>query len=172
LADDTFHFATFIGSRLISIFRVYKKCVQNIEMSNSSNSGGILGAFGNAMSGLKNAVVGTNSKNNTKKNNSVKQPLIQRETAEGSALPVTAGVNAPTTAPNQTGGVAPLNFRYPANMQQPSEAVMRWATTAGMPAPANMRGVAQGGGKRSTGKRSTKRRSTKRHSTKRKTHMR
>ncbi len=82
-------------------------------------------------------------------------------------MPATAGVNAPTDAPNQTGGVAPLNFRYPANMQQPSEAVMRWATTAGMPAPANMRGVAQGGGKRRT-----KRRRTKRRSTKRRTHMR
>jgi len=61
---------------------------------------------------------------------------------------------------------APVNFRYPSNMQQPSKAVMEWATTAGMPTPTGpqMRNVAHGG-KRSTKKRSTKKRSTKKRST-------
>jgi hypothetical protein len=141
------------------------------RMSNSSNSGksGLLnqltGMLSTATNAVKSTVAGnsTNNKNTTKKNNAIKPPSIQRQTAEGSALPVTVGVNAPTTAPNstapQTGGVAPLNFRYPANMQQPSERVMQWATTAGMPAPPDMRGVARGG-KRSTRKRSSKRRKT------------
>ncbi len=45
----------------------------------------------------------------------------------------------------QEGGVAPLNFRHGA--QQPSEEVMKWATTAGVPTPVapQMRGVAHGG---------------------------
>ena len=49
--------------------------------------------------------------------------------------------------PTQSGGVAPTNFRYPANMQQPSEEIMEWATTAGAPTPTGpqMRNVAHGG---------------------------
>lgn len=140
------------------------------RMSNSSNnSKGLFGALGDAISGATNAVtkaVAGNSKNNTKKNNnSVKNTSNSAKNMnikKNSVVPVTAGVNAPTqpnsTAP-QAGGVAPLNFRYPANMQQPSERIMQWATTAGMPAPPDMRGVAHGG-KRSTRRRSTKRRST------------
>ncbi len=130
-------------------------------MNNNSEPG-----FLNKLSGMFSNATKAVTGNNTRKNgNNVKKNQV---------MPATAGVNAPTNAspqPNATapqmGGVAPLNFRYPANMQQPSEAVMRWATTAGMPAPANMRGVAQGGGKRRT-----KRRRTKRRSTKRRTHMR
>jgi hypothetical protein len=63
----------------------------------------------------------------------------------------------------QAGGVAPTNFRYPANMQQPSEEIMEWATTAGAPTPiSGMRNVAHGG-KRSTRKRSTRRHHKKSH---------
>ncbi len=144
-------------------------------MSNSSNnSKGLFGALGDAISGATNAVtkaVAGNSKNNTKKNtnNSTKNTNNKKN----AVLPVTAGVNVPAqpnaTAP-QAGGVAPLNFRYPANMQQPSERVMQWATTAGMPAPPDMRGVAHGG-KRRTRRRSTKR-STKRSTRRHKSHMR
>jgi hypothetical protein len=49
--------------------------------------------------------------------------------------------------PSQSGGVAPTNFRYPADMQQPSEEIMEWATTAGAPTPIGpqMRNVAHGG---------------------------
>jgi hypothetical protein len=49
-------------------------------------------------------------------------------------------VNAP-----QMGGEAPVNARD--QNLQPSEAVMKWATTAGVPTPSaeQMRGVAQGG---------------------------
>jgi hypothetical protein len=50
----------------------------------------------------------------------------------------------------QQGGVAPAGFQYPARMQQPSERVMEWATTAGAPMPpaAEMRNVAHGGKRR------------------------
>jgi len=51
--------------------------------------------------------------------------------------------------PNQTGGVAPVNFEYPANMRQPSDKVMEWATTAGLPTPTTgMRNVAHGGSRK------------------------
>jgi hypothetical protein len=54
---------------------------------------------------------------------------------------------------------APYPSSIMAEGQQPSNEIMEWATTAGIPAPLNMQNVAHGG-KRST-KRSTKRR--KRH---------
>jgi hypothetical protein len=138
-----------------------------------NNSGGIFDRLKTAVSGATNAVtkaVSGNSKNTTRKNgnkspnNGAVQPAYVGAQVNDTSSNASSKPNS--TAP-QMGGVAPLNFRYPANMQQPSDAVMRWATTAGMPAPSNMHGVAQGGGKRSTGKRRTKRRSTKR-----KTHMR
>ena len=116
-----------------------------------------MGVLNNIASTFKSMVPGNNGKN---RNNS--------------AMPVTNPYTPPTSsnanAPNQTGGVAPVNFRYPPNMQQPSDAVMKWATTAGMPAPPDMRGVARGG-KRRTRRRTTKKRHTKRH-TKRRVHKR
>ena len=53
---------------------------------------------------------------------------------------------------NQAGGVAPLGMRD-ANLQ-PSEAVMKWATTAGAetPSAAEMRNVAHGGARKKTRK--------------------
>lgn len=68
----------------------------------------------------------------------------------------------------QEGGVAPVNYRYPGNMQQPSEAVMEWATTAGAPTPlSGMRNVAHGGRRRHTRKHKAYRRkrssSSKKH---------
>lgn len=79
----------------------------------------------------------------------------------------------------QQGGVAAVNFRYPANMQQPSERVMEWATTAGAPMPpeSEMRNVAHGG-KRRTRRHNRKHRVHRRHTRKascggrRKTHHR
>lgn len=62
----------------------------------------------------------------------------------------------------QTGGVAPVNYRYPANMQQPSEAIMEWATTAEAPTPlSGMRNVAHGGRRRHTRKHKSHRRTRK-----------
>jgi hypothetical protein len=65
------------------------------------------------------------------------------------------------------GGVfagAPVNYRYPANMQQPSEEVMEWATTANAPTPlSGMRNVAHGGRRRHT--RRHKRKHTRKHKT-------
>lgn len=82
-------------------------------------------------------------------------------TTGAAALPVTAGpVNGSAT--NQTGGMAPVNYRS-AHMQ-PSEAVMKWATTAGaeMPSKAEMRGVAHGGRRRSRNRKTHGRRKSKR----------
>jgi len=123
--------------------------------------GNVTGAVTNAVTGVVNTARGVNS---TKKNVNVK--------------PVTAGINAPVISQDQTGGMAPINFRYPGNMQQPSEAVMRWATTAGIPTPpsSEMRNVAHSGGKRKTRRHSKRKHATKRHirhrSIKRKTHRR
>jgi hypothetical protein len=78
-----------------------------------------------------------------------------------------------TRRKRRSGGAEAINpAPYPAALmaegQQPSNEIMEWATTAGIPAPLNMQNVAHGG-KRSTrrtrhGKRHTKRskRSTKR----------
>jgi hypothetical protein len=95
---------------------------------NTNNSGeqGLLGKIGKAFNNATSAIMPGNS---TRKNNA-------------QTLPVTAGTNIPRS---MKGGMAPINYRA-ANMQ-PSEAVMKWATTAGadMPSKAEMRGVAHGG---------------------------
>ena len=46
--------------------------------------------------------------------------------------------------------MAPVNFSYGPRMQQPSEEIMEWATTAGAPTPTGpqMRNVAHGGNRR------------------------
>ena len=71
------------------------------------------------------------------------------------APPVTNPFMPPSTT---SGGMAPVNFSYGPRMQQPSERVMQWATTAGVPTPIGpeMRNVAHGG-KRRTHKRRTHR---------------
>lgn len=151
----------------------------NTKNTSSVNSG-ILGAIGNAFSGLANtakqatgmvrsAVTG-NSKTNTlnNKNN------ISRKNS--TVKPVTSNINAPTIV----GGAASVNYSVPSGQRQPSEAIMEWATTAGIPTPTGlqMRNVAHGG-KRSTNKRRTHRRrvggkkhSRKHHTIKRKTQRR
>jgi hypothetical protein len=63
---------------------------------------------------------------------------------------------------------APYPAALMAEGQQPSNEIMEWATTAGIPAPLNMQNVAHGGKRRTHRKRHGKR-STKR-STKRRTH--
>ena len=85
-----------------------------------------------------NAMVMENIKNGAMKNNNKNNVMNVAETK------VVENVK------NQMGGVAPVNFRYPANMQQPSEAVMNWATTAGadMPPANEMRNVAHGGARK------------------------
>jgi hypothetical protein len=136
--------------------------------SGSANSGGILNAIGNVFGKAKNAVVGkpknnsSNSLNTSNASNASNAPNTSK-----SVMPASTGIrNVPVT----TGGMAPVNFRYGANMQQPSEEVMKWATTAGAPMPpaAMMRNVAHGG-KRRTKRRSghKKRRSMRRKSTNR-----
>jgi hypothetical protein len=125
--------------------------VQKANNSKKANNGGLFNALTNAVSGVMNKATGavktaTNAvsgSKNTPKSNSV-TPVA----------PVTAGINAPVK-----GGAASVNYSVPPNQKQPSEAVMNWATTAGVPMPtaSQMRNVAHGG-KRSTKKRSTKKR--------------
>ena len=73
----------------------------------------------------------------------------------------------------QSGGVAPVNYRYPPNMQQPSEAVMEWATTAGAPTPlSGMRNVAHGGRRRRHSRKHHTRKHKRSHTRKHKSHRR
>jgi hypothetical protein len=126
-----------------------------MSATNNSGNSGFLGLgklFGKATNAVKNVMPGTK---NAAANNAVK--------------PVTAGpVNG---SMNQTGGMAPVNYR--AAHMQPSEGVMKWATTAGadMPSKTEMRGVAHGGRRRSKtrGHRKSKRATGGRHH---KTHRR
>jgi hypothetical protein len=154
----------------------------------NANSGkgfflGLLNAAKNVTQKAKNAVTG-NSKNKNKNS----APAAPPAAVPAPVAPASAGVNAPTNAPaanataaNATatpmkGGMAPVNFRYSANMQQPSDRVMNWATTAGVPAPSGpeMRNVAHGGKRRTHRRKSTHRRRScggrKRKTMKRKTH--
>ena len=64
---------------------------------------------------------------------------------------------------------APYPEALMAEGQQPSNEIMEWATTAGIPAPLNMQNVAHGGKRRT--RRMHRKRSTKR-STKRSKHSR
>jgi hypothetical protein len=89
--------------------------------------------------GLFNWIPGMSS-NATKKNNA----SAMNKKVNGV---VNQGFQQTPTA--QAGGVAPVNFRYPPDMQQPSDKVMEWATTAGLPTPTSgMRNVAHGGARR------------------------
>jgi hypothetical protein len=142
--------------------------------TNSGSNSGFLGLgelFGKATNAVKKVIPG---KNNTHAPNN------------SAVKPVTAGTNMPpsnSTAPSMKGGMASINYR--SGMQQPSEAVMKWATTAGaaMPPAAQMRGVAHGGrrsrrrgGRKTIGRRYRKsKRATggrRRKTNKRKTHRR
>ena len=113
---------------------------------------------GNAVKKVTNTVSGTNP------SNGISKPPVPPVTSE------------PTTIPPMKGGMAPVNYRV-AHMQ-PSEAVMKWATTAGaaMPAAAQMRGVAHGGRRARSGRKTIHRRYRKsKRATggrRRKTHMR
>jgi len=108
-------------------------------------------------------------RNNTKKN--ANQGFLgQLASAVGLSTPANATASTPATNTSvkvsvsensttklQQGGMAPVNFRYPANMQQPSERVMQWATTADAPTPpaSEMRNVAHGGKRRTHRKHKT-----------------
>ncbi len=73
----------------------------------------------------------------------------------------------------QSGGVAPVNYRYPPNMQQPSEAVMEWATTADAPTPlSGMRNVAHGGRRRRHSRKHRTHKHKRAHTRKHKVHRR
>lgn len=100
------------------------------------------------------------SKNVTLKNKNINKNMY-----------VAASLNNTTVLkPNQAGGMAPVNAQYPPGMQQPSEVVMKWATTAGeqMPPESEMRGVAHGGKRRTHKRKAHKRKSMhKRRATKR-----
>uniref|UniRef100_A0A6C0DTH8 Uncharacterized protein n=1 Tax=viral metagenome TaxID=1070528 RepID=A0A6C0DTH8_9ZZZZ len=122
-------------------------------------------------SGKNNSGKNNSGKNNSGKNNSGKNNSGKNNSGKNKAPPpnpfataTNVTVTAPATpvtnpfVPKTTGGMAPVNFSYGPRMQQPSERVMQWATTAGVPTPTGpeMRNVAHGG-KRRTHKRRTHR---------------
>ena len=90
-------------------------------------------------------------KTNNASRTNVPRTNVPRTNVPRTNVPRTNTVNpgfttGPKQVPNQAGGVAPTNFEYPANMRQPSENVLQWATTAGLPTPlTGMRNVAHGG---------------------------
>lgn len=130
-------------------FLDFKLClIYRMNAPNATDKASVLNQLGkmfsNVTNAAKNAVVGKNSTNATRKNNS--KPITQGVMN----APVVNNSMKPNSTMPQMGGMAPVNFRYPANMQQPSEKVMEWATTAGAPMPpeSEMRNVAHGGKRR------------------------
>jgi flagellar hook-basal body complex protein FliE len=151
----------------LKMYLKYRMNARTIKPSNSknSNTGGIFsGLFGAVANAAKN--VTKKATNVTKKatnavtgrNNSTKNVVAKASVnIAPEVAPVTAGVNAPVnanttnaTSPLMKGGVAPINYSIPLDQRQPSEDVMRWATTAGMAVPSGsqMRNVARGGKRR------------------------
>jgi hypothetical protein len=164
-------------------FLDFKLCLNyRMNAPNAAGKASVLNQLGkmfsNVTNAAKNAVVGKNSTNATRKNNS--KPITQGVMN----APVVNNSMKPNSTMPQMGGMAPVNFRYPANMQQPSEKVMEWATTAGAPMPpeSEMRNVAHGGKRRTHRKRKmSHRRKTRnscmggrrrKHTMKRKSHKR
>jgi hypothetical protein len=127
-------------------------------------SGNASGKNKGILSTLTFGLLGSNSNNG--KNTTANKP-------GATVLPVTA-------QGGMRGGVAPAFYQTPMGMRQPSEAVMRWATTAGAEAPTGpeMRNVAHGGRRRRSHKRKTHHRKSKRstggkkRTMRRKTHKR
>lgn len=110
------------------------------------------------------------SRNVTLKNTNVNKNMRLNANANANANLYVAPLNNTTVLKqNQSGGMAPVNAQYPSGMQQPSEVVMKWATTAGEPMPpeSDMRGVAHGGKRRTHKRRVHKRKVHKRRATKR-----
>ena len=99
---------------------------------------------------------GNVKKNNSSKNKAVPNPFATAATNVTVTAPATPVTNP--FMPPIKGGMAPVNFSYGPRMRQPSEEIMQWATTAGVPTPTGpeMRNVAHGG-KRRTHKRRTHR---------------
>jgi len=90
----------------------------------------------------------TTPRNNASKKTNVPRTNVPRTNAVNPGF-----TTGPKQVPNQAGGVAPANFEYPANMRQPSESVLEWATTAGLPTPVmGMRNVAHGGRRKNKNK--------------------
>ena len=142
----------------------------NAFVSVNSASAPIVSPFGI----IKKNNSGKNSsknKNNSGKNKVAPNPFATTTNVivTAPATPVTNPFNVPTK-----GGMAPVNFCYGPRMRQPSEEIMQWATTAGVPTPTGpeMRNVAHGG-KRRTHKRRTHRvkhrKSHKKHTRKHRT---
>jgi hypothetical protein len=158
----------------------------NSSSANGSKSNGIFGAIGSIFTAATNAAtkaVSNIKKNNTKTNNTKKLNTRKQYMMNATSKPVTQGVNAPTIntnsnsmKPNQTGGASSVNYTIPLGQRQPSETVMQWATTAGMPTPSSasgMRNVAHGGKRRThrrKSKSSTSRRRTMKHKTSKRKH--
>ena len=118
--------------------------------------------------GLFNKVSSNNSSknrlNNTKKNASLNVKNNVKINLKNNTVKNTESLNFGfKQTPNQLGGVAPVNFEYPANMRQPSDKVMEWATTAGLPTPTTgMRNVAHGGSRKNKSRKNKSRKNKSR----------
>ena len=128
------------------------------QNSNKGFFSGLLNAAKNATNKATQAVTGNkpNSKNNNGSKNSSEMPVATTANNGAAVKPAANGVNIPIQSnntapkPTQNGGVASVNASVPPGQRQPSEEIMEWATTAGVPTPTGpqMRGVAQGGSRR------------------------
>jgi hypothetical protein len=122
----------------------------NVASNGSSAAGNAVKKASNAASSALSAITGFFS---------------TKDEATANA-PANANANAPKTTggKKQRGGVASVNYSVPDSQRQPSEAVMRWATTAGAATPTGpqMRNVAHGGKRRTHRKRTHRRKTTHR----------
>ena len=130
-------------------------------VNSASASAPIVSPFGNIKknNSSKNkapVLFGNVKKNNSSKNKAAPNPFATAATNVTVTAPATPVTNP--FMPPIKGGMAPVNFSYGPRMRQPSEEIMQWATTAGVPTPPGpeMRNVAHGG-KRRTHKRRTHR---------------
>jgi hypothetical protein len=136
------------------------------RMSNNSNSSnsGFFGKLTGALSGAVNAVTG--KKNNDPVIAPVAKSNISSPMRNNSSKNKNSTMNfgykaSPnnTATVTQAGGMAPVRYNIPDNQRQPSEEIMKWATTAGVPTPiSGMRNVAHGGSRRNRTRRNRNRR--------------
>ena len=170
-APATGFFAT-IANAVTSVLPGNNKNSKNGTNAKKNASAPIVSPFGIIKKNNSGKNNSSKNKNNSGKNKVAPNPFATTATnvtVTAPATPVTNPFNVPTK-----GGMAPVNFSYGPRMQQPSERVMQWATTAGASTPTGpeMRNVAHGG-KRRTHKRRTHRvkhrKSHKKHTRKHRT---
>jgi len=111
--------------KIYSNYRMNRMRTLNSNAPTKSNTGGILDtmtkAISSVVSSVSGAVPNVMGKNTIRKNSN--------STRKNSAVPsVTNPIEIPSM--KMAGGTAPVNYRV--SNSQPSDAIMRWATTAGV----------------------------------------